>query len=345
MDIKVRRFESNYLIDVGGEIDLYNAFQLKDLVQTKVEEKIGVVILNMSEVTYIDSSGIGVLLSINAMLRQKGIQFRVVHVRFAVMRVMELMRLIDFLPIEKTERDALAVSSTHVSRIASRKRSVWESVHHAIEHSKTLTVRTFTYLPGERLHIDRILAVFLKAVDMAPLGNNLSYCIHELAGNAKRANTKRLYFREKQLDILDDRDYAAGMEGFKKETVERFDHYLARLRECGLYVKFQFRKIPAGLRISIRNNVILTPAEKRRIDDKLAIAKSFSCLADAYGQTEDGSEGAGLGIVMMLFMLRNLGFDQDAFSIRTSRTETVATLTLMRPASVSALETESIASA
>jgi anti-anti-sigma factor len=343
MDIKVRRFESNYLIDVGGEIDLYNAFQLKDLVQTMIDEKIGVAILNMSEVTYIDSSGIGGLLSINAMLRQKGIQFRVVHVPSAVMRVMELTRLIDFLPIEKTQRNALAVSSKHVSR--TRKRSVWESVHHAIEQSKTLTVRTFTYLPGERLHIDRILSVFLKAVDMAPLGNNLSYCIHELAGNAKRANTKRLYFRERQLDILDDRDYAAGMEGFKQEMVGRFDHYLARLRECGLYVKFQFRKIPAGLRICIRNNVILTPAEKRRIEDKLTIAKSFSCLADAYGQSEDGSEGAGLGIVMMLFMLRNLGFDQDAFSIRTSRTETVASLTLMRPASVGAPETESIASA
>ncbi len=364
MDITVRGFEANYIIDVAGEIDLYNAFQLKDTVQSMIEKKIDVFILNLRKVTYVDSSGIGLLLSINAMLAQKGMQFRIVRVPPMVMRVMELTRLKGFLPIENTEGEALELiqktgrqddrghKDTALSipdsgglRVAAGKRSVWESVLHAIDRSKTLTVRTFTYLPSERRHIDRILAAFLKAVDMAPLGNNVSYCIHELAGNAKKANTKRLYFEERKLDILNERDYATGMEGFKQEAVEKVDHYLARLRENGLYVKFQFRKIPEGLRICIRNNVILTPAEKSRIEEKIAIAKDFTSLADAYTRTEDGSEGAGLGIVMMLFMLRNLGFDQDAFTIRTSGTETLATLTLVRPASTNALETETVASA
>jgi anti-anti-sigma factor len=369
IDIKVRNFEANYIVDVAGEIDLYNAFLLKDTVKTMIELKARVLILNLKEVTYIDSSGIGALLSINSTLVQQGLQFRLVRLPPPVMRVMELTRLIGFLPVENTELEALeaiwnvkapedgeerisgienlprTIHASRRSRVSARKRSVWESVRYAIDKSKTLTVKTFTYLPGERLHIDRILATFLSAVDMAPLGNNLSYCIHELAGNAKRANTKRLYFAEKKLNILDDRDYAAGMQEFKQETVERFDHYLALLRESGLYVKFQFRKTPTGLRICIRNNAILTPAEKTRIEEKLAIAKSFSCLADAYARTEDGAEGAGLGIVMMLFMLRNLGFDQDAFTVRTSRTETLATLTLTRPLSTGASETETIASA
>jgi anti-anti-sigma factor len=368
MDIKVRSFEANYIIDVAGEIDLYNAFLLKDTVKTMIEKKISVLILNLRKVTYIDSSGIGALLSINAMLAPVGVQFRIVRVPPSVMRVMELTRLIGFLPVENTEIEALeeiwnaktsegkeaqisgrketqrAILSLRGSWVSARKGSVWENVRHAIDQSKTLTVKTFTYLPGERVHIDKILATFLKAVDMAPLGNNLSYCIHELAGNAKRANTKRLYFAEKKLNILDGRDYALGMQGFKQEAVEKFDNYLVRLRESGLYVKFQFRKISTGLRICIRNNAILTPIEKSRIEEKLAIAKSFSNLADAYARTEDGVEGAGLGIVMMLFMLRNLGFDQDVFDIRTSGAETIATLTLTRPASTPASETETAAS-
>lgn len=171
--------------------------------------------------------------------------------------------------------------------MAANERSIWESIYHAIDQSKTLTVRTFTYLPHERTHVDRILAAFLAAVDMSLLGNNLSYCIHELAGNAKKANTK----------------------------------------------------------VCVRNNVVFTSAEQVRIHEKLAIAKSFSCLADAYTRTEDGAEGAGLGIVMMLFMLRNLGFDQDVFTIRTSGNETVATLTLKRPQSVGAPEPETTATA
>jgi hypothetical protein len=60
-------------------------------------------------------------------------------------------------------------------------------------------------------------------------------------------------------------------------------------------------------------------------------SQSNLLLADAYTQTEDDAECAGLGIVMMLFVLRNLGFSQDVFAIRTSGDEMVATLTLTRP--------------
>ncbi|HVO40711.1 MAG TPA: hypothetical protein VMV03_16890 [Spirochaetia bacterium] len=213
--------------------------------------------------------------------------------------------------------------------MATRKKGLWESVYYAIVQSKTLTVHTFTYLPEERVHIDRILNAFLTAAGMTRLRNNLAYCVHELAGNAKKANIKRLYFREKELDILDAADYQKGMETFKTETTEQFPRFLSLLRENGLYVKFQFRKLRKGVRVTIRNNSLLAPAELQRIQDKVAVARRYRCLADAYSTTEDGSEGAGLGIVMMLFMLRNLGFSHDAFSIRISGSETVATLVLV----------------
>jgi hypothetical protein len=215
--------------------------------------------------------------------------------------------------------------------VATTKRQLWESVYYAITNSRTLTVKTVTYLPHERAHIDTILGAFLDAAGMRPLKNKLSYCIHELAGNAKKANTKRLFFREKNLEISSEKDYVAGMGDFKREMVERVDYYLEKLRAENLYVKFQFRKIKNGVRISVRNNTELTPVEESRIKDKLAIAERYNCLADAYSTTEDGAEGAGLGIVMMLFMLKNLGFGSNAFNVRTAQGETIATLTLIAP--------------
>src|SRR5208283_3865886 len=215
------------------------------------------------------------------------------------------------------------------------KRGLWESVYNAIVNSRTLTVRTVTYLPRERVHVDRILEAFLDAAGMRALKNKLSYCVHELAGNAKRANTKRLFFQEKNFDIDDEKDYAAGMVEFKREMVERVDHYLEKLRAENLYVKFQFRKVRNGVRICVRNNTTITVEEERRIREKQAIAARYNCLADAYAITEDGTEGAGLGIVMMLFMLKNLGFGSDAFSVRAAGGETVATLSLITPYAVS----------
>lgn len=229
--------------------------------------------------------------------------------------------------------------------MATRKRGLWESVYYAIVQSKTLTLSTFAYLPAERVHIDRILNAFLVAAGMTGLRNNLAYCVHELAGNAKKANVKRLYFREKKLDITNPDDYRRGMERFKVETTDQAARFLAALRENGLYVKFQFRKLRAGVRICIRNNSLLTPAELKRVEEKICVARRYRCLAEAYPSTEDGCEGAGLGIVMMLFMLKNLGFPQDAFSIRVSGGETIATLVLAGPATDGADNAETSLSA
>ena len=107
MDIKIRKFEENYIIDVSGEIDLYNAFRLKEVVRGMVEKRIRIFILNLKKVSYIDSSGIGALLSINAQLAQAGRAFRIVNVARPVMHVMELTKLVGFLPIDGSELDAI----------------------------------------------------------------------------------------------------------------------------------------------------------------------------------------------------------------------------------------------
>jgi anti-anti-sigma factor len=107
MDIMVRFFKESCIVDVVGEIDLYNAFRLEDTVCSIMEKKICAFIFNFRRVKYIDSSGIGALLSINSRLAKNGLAFRIVSVPPAVMKVMELTRLVGFLPLQRTELDAL----------------------------------------------------------------------------------------------------------------------------------------------------------------------------------------------------------------------------------------------
>lgn len=225
------------------------------------------------------------------------------------------------------------------------ERSLWKTVYSSITNSRPLTVTTFAYPAKERIHIDRILGAFLDAVEMTELSNNLSYCIHELAGNAKRANIKRLYFREQKLDIFDEAEYSRGMKGFKNSIMEQIERYEASLKEKGLYIKFQFRRLSNGVHVSIRNNSLPTPRELRRVDEKLAIAGSHHTLAEAYSSIADELEGAGLGIVMMVFMLRSMGFSQRVFSLGVSGAETVATLNLIRPRAMDAGEAAAMAPA
>ncbi len=107
MDIKIRKFEANYVIDASGEVDLYNAHRLKDIVRTMMQKQVRVFILNLKKVTYVDSSGIGAILAIHALLAREGMEFRIVNVSRPVQRVLELTKLFSFLPIMANELEAI----------------------------------------------------------------------------------------------------------------------------------------------------------------------------------------------------------------------------------------------
>jgi anti-anti-sigma factor len=70
-------------------------------------KQVRVFILNLKKVTYVDSSGIGAILAIHAMLAQAGMHFRIVHVSRPVQRVLELTKLVGFLPIMSNEMEAI----------------------------------------------------------------------------------------------------------------------------------------------------------------------------------------------------------------------------------------------
>jgi len=203
-----------------------------------------------------------------------------------------------------------------------------DTIDYAIENNKVLTLTSYSYLGTERDYIDKVLYRYLSQVGMHILMNNISYCIHEIAGNAHKANLKRLYFDLQRLDINDPDEYDRGMNHFKHEVLQHPDRYAQWHRENGYYIKFHFQIDGSCFKVVIRNNVPLTVQEKERIATKIEIARNASNLADVYAVSEDYSEGAGLGIVMLHVILKNLGFHGESFRIYTRDEETIAFLSL-----------------
>lgn len=99
MEIKLRRADTIYVIDVVGEMDLYNAFKLKDVVRKMIEKKIRHYIINLDQVPYIDSSGIGALLQVFADIKKNGLRLRITGVKGSVRKVIELTKLAQYFPI------------------------------------------------------------------------------------------------------------------------------------------------------------------------------------------------------------------------------------------------------
>jgi putative nucleotidyltransferase with HDIG domain len=197
-------------------------------------------------------------------------------------------------------------------------------VKKAVQSGIPLTITTFT-LPHEiEVYIEQVITVFLKQLDQEKLKDYIVYCVQELAVNAKKANTKRVYFLERGLDLANPDDYKLGMSSFKENTLSNIAHYLQLQKEKGLYIRLMLQIKNNIIYVEVRNNVAATKTELIRIHDKLARSRQYDNLEDALAQVLDDSEGAGLGLVILVLMLKKMGLDEDCFDIIGTEKETIA---------------------
>ena len=107
MDITTRSKDEIVILDISGEIDLYNAPEIKEIISKLIDEKKYNVIINLEEVSYIDSSGIGALISSLSNLKKYQGGLKIIHVFASVRKVFELTKLTSFFEIFDSEEEAI----------------------------------------------------------------------------------------------------------------------------------------------------------------------------------------------------------------------------------------------
>ncbi len=143
-------------------------------------------------------------------------------------------------------------------------------------------------------------------------------CVKELMVNATKANIKRLLFEEAGLDINNENDYYKGLIEFRDNLSEALmNEYAPKLKKRNKYVKVSFHYSEDGLRIEVINNEPLTPIEDKRIRVKLSKAMQYDDIAQFYMEQGDELEGAGLGIALIVMLLKGVGVDPAYFRIGT----------------------------
>ena len=185
-------------------------------------------------------------------------------------------------------------------------------VRTAITAGSTVALRTRSYTSSQRDRVDRVLSLYLYELGLVHLHNNLAYCVHELAGNARNALLKRIWFAEQHLDITDRGVYRDYVPVFRHDITRERDRYLGLLERSGYAIRFLFAHSAEQIWITVENNTPLLPIEHERIEEKLAAGRLYRSMADAYAALSDFSEGAGLGIAMVLVILRTLGLPPDS---------------------------------
>jgi anti-sigma B factor antagonist len=96
------------VLAVAGDVDLYVAGELKDRLAEAADAGTKMLVLDFSDVTFVDSMGLGVLVGGMKRLRAAGGELHLVVSAPEVQRVLEITRMDRVIPLHETLADGLA---------------------------------------------------------------------------------------------------------------------------------------------------------------------------------------------------------------------------------------------
>jgi anti-anti-sigma factor len=90
LDVWVSHHNSHTVMRVHGELDLATASQLRSRLDALIADADGPILLDLADVTYLDSTGLCAILAANEDLDTQGRDLRVIKASVQVRRIFEL---------------------------------------------------------------------------------------------------------------------------------------------------------------------------------------------------------------------------------------------------------------
>jgi Lhr-like helicase len=194
--------------------------------------------------------------------------------------------------------------------------------------------RIVTYFPvmnrrvQEKVHF--IVNELLEKYDRPDLKEVAYSALKEIIINGVKANLKHYLFKtqlagENVSDEERKKVLAMLKNNLNERELERF--YSVALHEK-LRVRVRIDHDESQIRFRVTNNTQMTEEENNRIIEKFKQALEYNNLAEYYMNFADDMEGSGIGITMIVLMLKNVGLDPYLFTVSTERKITVAKVEL-----------------
>lgn len=95
--------EKTNVVELEGEIEIYSAENLKKSILSKVNEGIHHIIVDLEKVTYIDSSGLSMFVSVQKTIKQQGGSLTLKNISKPIHKIFELTGLTKFFVILSNE--------------------------------------------------------------------------------------------------------------------------------------------------------------------------------------------------------------------------------------------------
>ena len=107
MDYRVEKHDDVDVLKISGRLDLVSSNNLKDSVRQRLDEKRTLLVLNMRGVDFINSSGLGALVSILKDVRLVSGRLALSELAPYVQEIFEITQLTNVFEIHPTEAEAV----------------------------------------------------------------------------------------------------------------------------------------------------------------------------------------------------------------------------------------------
>ena len=109
MKIDFREIENKGItvVTVEGEIDVYTSIELRNEVKSIIDDGSKILIMDLGKVTYMDSSGLGTLVSILQRLKKESGTLKLIKVTTNIKKIFELTRLTRYFEMYDSEDECV----------------------------------------------------------------------------------------------------------------------------------------------------------------------------------------------------------------------------------------------
>jgi len=107
MEIEFKDIGEHKVISISGEVDLYNVSELKKALFSVTDGSYSSVVVDLKDVNYMDSAGIGALVAGQKKMRAHNGKFVLMNIHDDVLNILKLATLDKFFTIYESEEDLL----------------------------------------------------------------------------------------------------------------------------------------------------------------------------------------------------------------------------------------------
>ncbi len=166
--------------------------------------------------------------------------------------------------------------------------------------------------------IRKIIALLLTRQNLQIFSSDIFVCLKELIINASKANYKTLFdkhiTRPKGISMND--NYKEFLEMFRNEIDENGNAHLLELaKKEDRFITITFQSTRDSIDVWVSNNQKMTPIEKKRLYQKLMPSETSDADSFVNNDADEFYEGAGMGINLVLKVLRNYSKDPHPLKV------------------------------